>query len=113
MPTTTTPITISLQPGQPDEGMGYNPRKPLPYPIHVHPDWSCSNVPGYAMLGQDDLRKPRLVGFQRTTTPDPTGLVLADDDWLADPDVAVGMFPVFVTRGEMFNLTVPVTRLDR
>lgn len=106
---TETPPIITLQPGQPGEGMDYNVNKPLPYPIHVDDKLACTNVPvdGCAFGGtQGD--HPRLVGFQKTADPDPVGLVLADDDWRSDPDVCVGMFPVFVNRGDMFNLTVPI-----
>lgn len=111
MSTSTTQVIVRLQPGQPDEGMDYNPRKPLPYPIHVGEDGRCENVPfvGCALARGQGYR-PRLIGFQATIEPDPTGLLLRDS-WLDGPiELAVGMYPVFTLEdGGMANLAVPIT----
>lgn len=103
--------TITLQPGQPRRGMTYDPMLPLPYGIHVDEANDCDNVPveGCTPFGHE---RPRLVGFQVTEDPDPTNLLYADDDWRSDPATAVGMFPVFVSNGGMFNLTVPITSVS-
>lgn len=98
--------SFSLQPGQPDEGLDYNPSKSLPYPIFVDAEGRAANVPGYALAGQSGVR-PTLVGFTETAEPDPEGVLLRED-WLLDPQVAVGMHPVFTAPGEMFSLAVPI-----
>lgn len=105
--------TITLQPGQPDQGMGYDPKLPLPYGIHVDRDTlECCNVPGCPdSFYPEDGNYPKLIGFQATAEPDPEGILLADE-WLADPELAVGMFGVFTDDGEMFNITVPITSVD-
>lgn len=108
----TTPLTISLQPGQPGRGMKYDPAEPLPYSIHVDVDTRlCWNVPGHALRGGDPTDRPSLVGFQRTgPDPDPVGMLLTNE-WLDgdDHEACVGLWPVFIHQGEMFNLAVPVT----
>lgn len=110
--------TISLQPGQPGHGMDYDPTDSLPYPIHVGDDDRCENVPGYFERRRDltpserEERYPKLVGFQEGPTPNPESIVPVDR-WRTDPDVAVGLHPVFMEpRGAdfgMFNLEVPIT----
>lgn len=106
-------VTISLQPGQPGEGMEYNPRKVLPYPIHVDVDsLDCGNVPWPEAVPFGDFT-PRLIGFQATAEPDPEGLLLAED-WLDGVhEACVGMYPVLTTEdGGMANLTVPITSIS-
>lgn len=102
---------ITMQPGQPGNGMDYDPRQPLPYGIHVDRDTlECQNVPGCpgSFRRDENGTYPKLIGFQQTEQADPTGLVLAED-WLDDPEQAVGMFPVFIEAEGMFNITVPIT----
>ena len=107
---------IELQPGQLGEGMGYNPRKELPYPIVVGEDGRCENVPGYPLRNHHKDREllPILAGFQ----PDETTqtVTVLPDEWRTDTQVAVGMAPVFFEPGGMgdgmFNLSVLITRVN-
>lgn len=93
--------TITIQPGQPGEGMDYNVRKPLPYPIHVDPDTDR------ARWGNEEYV---LIGFQ-WTAEDQTVAFLAST-FYEDPQVAVGTYPVFADGGRFFNLTTPITRVS-
>lgn len=105
---------ITLQPGQPGQGMGYDPLLPLPYGIHVDRETlACRNVPGCpASFQPNDGDYPKLVGFQPTVDPDPEAVLLASD-WLDEPELAVGTFAVFIEDGDMFNITVPITGVTR
>lgn len=113
---TTTTDLIALQPGQPDEGMNYNPSKSLPYPIFVGLDDRCENVPGYPLVRSvdDRVKLPILVGFQ----PDleTQRVEVLTERWRTSPTVACGMVPVFFEPGGasegMFNLTVVITSVD-
>lgn len=99
---------ITLQPGQPGEGLGYNVRKPLPYPLFVDRDGYTENVPGFALAGRAGRREdlPKLIGFQEGEVQT---VVLFREDFLVDPSAAVGLCPVFAAEGSMFALTVPIT----
>lgn len=96
---------ITIQPGQPGEGMGYNVHKPLPYPFHV--DTKTGDVIQGPPTEFDDWR---LLGFQ----PDvgTQSVELTRSVWLAgDVDACVGMVPVFIdSDGGMFSLDVPITK---
>jgi hypothetical protein len=106
--------TISLQPGQPGNGMDYDPAVPLPYPIHMDEDGLCWNVPGHALRDGDPDDRPRLVGFQPTgPDPDPSGGMLLRDEWIdTGIEGCVGWWPVFAHKGGMFNLTEPITNVS-
>lgn len=95
--------TITIQPGQPGEGMNYNVLKPLPYPWHI--DTETGDV------GRQEFWKgdpARLMGFQATA--EVQRVVLFMEDFFADPQKAVGMFPVFQREnGSMYNTIVPIT----
>lgn len=107
---------LALQTGQPGEGLGYNPAKPLPYPIFVAHDYRCENVPGYPLrhgvANRDEL--PILAGFQHDATVQNVDLMA--EDWDEDWQQAVGMIPVFFEPAEigdgMFSLTVPITSVQ-
>ena len=93
---------LSIHIGQPGEGMNYNVNKPLPYPYHV--DASTGGVrPG----PQTNNEIWRLIGFQPDTNTQRVEVWL--EDWLNEPDTAVGLVPVFVDADRMFNLNAPVT----
>lgn len=97
--------TISIQPGQPGEGMGYNVNKPLPYPFHIDPETGeCKHGRGTAEF---DGATWTLLGFQ--AREDVKHVDLYRHEWLDDPQQAVGMFPVFGGGDAIFNLTVPIT----
>jgi hypothetical protein len=100
--------TITVQPGQPGMGMDYDVRQPLPYPFHIDADTGrCVRGRGTADLGEAPEDQPwGLVGFQRGNVQ---RLVLTVDDFVRDPQAAVGLVPVFVGNGSIFALTVPVT----
>jgi hypothetical protein len=101
--------TISIQPGQPGEGMGYNPHLPLPYPFHVDSiTGDCLHGRGTAACGDAPEGRPwRLVGFQRTTDQH---LDVTFEQFVADPTSVVGCYPVFAEPGlEIFSLNVPIT----
>ncbi len=102
---------LILQPGQPDEGMGYNPRKSLPYPLFVGPDNRVENVPGYPLVRREEDRGklPRLAGFQPDV--ETQRVDVHADRWREDPLVAVGMVPVFhePDGSGMFSLSVLIT----
>lgn len=100
---------LSIQPGQPGEGMDYNVRKPLPYPFHIDADTGqCVRGRGTEALGDVPAgAKPWvLVGFQRGNVQ---RLVMTVDDFVRDPQAAVGLVPVFADRGSIFALTEPIT----
>lgn len=97
---------ITIQPGQPGEGMNYNPSKSLPYPYHINP--KNGDVDRQDFWRGDPSR---LIGFQRTASFQSVSLWL--EDFVADPQQAVGMFPVFAkTGGGMYNLSVPITSVS-
>lgn len=96
--------TITIQPGQPGEGMNYNVHKPLPYPFHVNTE--TGDVMSGPHTGNETWR---LVGFQPDA--DTQTVTLRREDFAAEPNKAVGLCPVFVDEhGCMFNLTEPITR---
>lgn len=105
--------TITIQPGQPGEGMEYNPAEPLPYPIFVGDDDRCENVPGYPpnRVGVERDTLPILVGFQPDVETQSVDLLA--EDWRRDPSTAIGMVPVFFEPGGisegMFSLAVQIT----
>jgi len=101
---------ISIQPGQPGEGMGYNVHKPLPYPFHIDPETGrCIRGRGTADLGEAPPGDPWvLVGFQ---TGDVQHVVLFLREFAQDPQKAVGLVPVFIDERGMFALTVPITNV--
>ncbi len=94
---------ISIQPGQPGEGMHYNVHKPLPYPFLI--DTDTGNV------GRQDFWKGEpaaLVGFQRELTEQRIDITVSS--FAQNPDTVVGMFPVFTNdAGNFYTLTTPVT----
>lgn len=96
-------MAITIQPGQPGEGLNYNVMKPLPYPWHI--DAETGDV------GRQEFWKgtpARLIGFQDNADVQRVNLWL--DDFAADPQKAVGKYPVFVKdNGDMYNTTVPIT----
>lgn len=97
--------TLSIHPGQPGEGMNYNVNKPLPYPYHVDAD-TGDVKPG----PQTNNESWRLLGFQPDA--DTQHVEVWREDWLNEPNTAVGLVPVFVDAdGGMFSLDVPVTRV--
>ena len=95
--------TITIQPGQPGEGMKYNPQKALPYPWHIDPETGD--------VDRQDFWKgdpARLMGFQAEI--DVQRVALHRKDFAADPQKAVGMFAVFLRKdGSMYNIEVPIT----
>lgn len=105
---------VGLQPGQAGNGMGYDPRVPLPYPIFVGGDDRCENVPGYpfAHTAEDRSKLPILVGFQPPDTST-QHVVVSVDEWWEDWHSAIGLVPVFYEPGGfddgMFSLGVLIT----
>jgi hypothetical protein len=74
---------------------------PRPYPYHVQPDGRIAR--------QDFWRgtPAQLAGFQRNLRRNQVDLLC--DAFLADPEQAIGMFPVFVNAdGGMDTLKAPV-----
>ncbi|WP_263121154.1 hypothetical protein [Cellulomonas sp. RIT-PI-Y] len=102
--------TITIQPGQPGQGMRYNVRQPLPYPFHIDADTGdCVRGRGTAELGDDPTGTTpwRLLGFQTGAVQE---LTLTFRQWLSDPEAGRGLFPVFIDwRGSIFHLTEPIT----
>ncbi|MBN8883346.1 MAG: hypothetical protein J0H73_13660 [Salana multivorans] len=104
--------TITIQPGQPGQGMDYDVHQPLPYPFHIDADtgdcvhgrgtdWSPSDVP----LGADPWR---LIGFQAEQDRQHVDVLL--EKFVTNPELAVGKWPVFIDhRGRFFSLSVPIT----
>lgn len=94
---------IQIQPGQPGEGMNYNVNKPLPYPWHIDP--KNGNVGRQDFWKGDPLR---LLGFQDTAEVQRLDMMFGA--FVADPEAAVGKFPVFLKKGGgMYNITEPIT----
>ena len=97
---------ITIQPGQPGEGMEYNPLKSLPYPYHINPD--TGDVARQDFWQGDPAR---LLGFQASRDVQRVSLWLSD--FSTAPAKAVGMFPVFLRRdGSMYNLADPITSVS-
>lgn len=114
MTTTVTkaPVSITIQPGQPGEGMGYNVHLPLPYPFHIDADTGdCRRGRGTVDLGEAPAGRPwRLLGFQ--VTLEQQTLDVIREEFVDDPELAVGKYPVFLDAdGGFFNLTVPITHV--
>lgn len=109
--TSLTPVAL-LHPGQPGEGMAYNPEKQRPYPIDVAEDGTCGNVPweGCAMTGREGNR-PKLLGFQ--DNPEVMRVDLYREDWLAgDLSACIGKFPVLLDRGGIASMGTPVVEVE-
>lgn len=104
---------ITIQPGQPGNGMDYDVHKPLPYPFHIASDTGdCTRGRGTSDIPSDvdDPRKQpwRLLGFQDDAAVQTVDMLL--ETFIQDPHAAVGKFPVFVNgNGDIFNLTEPIT----
>lgn len=95
--------TITIQPGQPGEGMRYDVMKPLPYPYHVD---AKTGEAGRQEFWRGDPAV--LLGFQEQADTQRVDLFLTE--WVTDPQKAVGMFPAFArTDGSMYTLMVPIT----
>lgn len=93
------PVTLTLN-------FAEMPSGKLPYPYHVLPD---------GQIGRQDVWKgdpARLAGFQRDLGVNNLFINTVDlalADFLADPDQAVGMYPVFIDAdGDMGTYTLPV-----
>jgi len=100
---------ITIQPGQPGQGMGYDVHQPIPYPFHIDTETGdCIRGRGTHELGDAPLGMPwRLIGFQRGTKQ---RLEFLFADFVHNPQKAVGRRPVFSDgRGGIFNLTEPIT----
>lgn len=92
---------ISLQPANTPTGE-YDVSKPLPYPFHI--DAETGEVGRQDFWRGDPLR---LLGFQNDA--DIQRVDVHFPDFAADPDVAVGKFPVFVRAdGSIYSMTNPV-----
>lgn len=105
--------TITIQPGQPGEGMDYNVNKPLPYPFHIDAETGdCTHGRGTDRCdGVLPGRMPwRLIGFQLVRDVQEVDLLV--EDFVVDPTRAVGMFPVFIHEGDIFNLETPITNVS-
>ena len=93
---------ISIQPGQPGEGMEYNVMKSLPYPYHVDTDTLQIRV---GPQTRNELWT--LVGFQTGSTQ---RMTLSAAQFLDSPEDAIGLVPVMSAKGSgFFNMTVPIT----
>lgn len=104
--------TITIQPGQSGEGMDYNVRLPLPYPFHVDVDTGdCVRGRGTVDVGDAPAgRSWRLLGFQATLEQQTLDVIL--QEFVADPELAVGKYPVFLGPDSgFFNLTLPITHV--
>jgi hypothetical protein len=96
--------TYTIQPAQDGVPVGsYDPLKPVPYPFHIAADGS--------VLRQDFWKgdPASLLGFQAT---EEHHIDLWREEWIHDPQAAVGMFPVFVTdKGQMYSYTLAVAKV--
>ena len=91
--------TISVQPGQPGEGLEYNPKKRLPYPIHIDPET------GTARWGKGEYT---LVGFQQDFNSD---IDLLADEFYEQPSLAIGQLIVLCDQaGRFHSTTTPITK---
>jgi len=104
--------TITIQPGQPGEGVGYNVHKPLPYPFHIDIETGkCTRGRGTSDLGDDPTGTTPwvLLGLQ---DGDVQELARTRSEWTADPQSAVGLRPVFIDwSGSIFALGQPITHV--
>lgn len=96
--------TYTIQTAQESASVGpYDPRKHLPYPFHIEADGS--------VLHRDFWRgdPAALIGFQAT---DEHRIDLWREEWIYDPQAAIGMFPVFVTtEGGLYTYMLPVNEV--
>lgn len=83
----------------------YNVRKPLPYPYHLDK---------VGVVGRQDYWRgspERLIGFQRWDVQE---IVLYVQEFLADPDSAIGLSPVFIDLdGTIWNHEYPVYKVTK
>ena len=99
--------TISIQPANTPSGR-YDVNIPLPYPYHLIVPGNVDRLVALAVDRQDFWRgdPAKLIGFQRG---DAQEVVLWPGDFVANPESAVGLRPVFLTAaGDMYALAVPV-----
>lgn len=107
--------TITIQPGQPGEGMDYNVHKPLPYPFHIDASTGdCVHGRGTDAIASDVAPggDPWLLigfGFQQDRSRQQVDLWFTD--FVDLPEDAIGMYPVFIHAGEIFSLDVPITNV--
>lgn len=92
----------TLQPGQPGEGMEYNVHKPLPYPIFLDSDLRVDRKTSVPEVGD------KLIGFQKFQKVQKIRLHI--EEFLMDPSMAEGMFPVFSDGEGFYSVEVPITR---
>lgn len=80
-----------------------------PYPNQqVGPDVYRIDLGTYDVIGPALHDPARIMGFQ-TEAEVQRVMMFADDLWAENPQMAVGMYPVFVAkRGGLFNLTLAV-----
>jgi hypothetical protein len=105
--TSTDHRTISIQPANTPSG-AYDVNTPLPYPYHLIVPGEVDKFDPLAVDRQDFWQgdPERLVGFQRGDVQE---VVLWPGDFVADPESAVGLRPVFTTTdGDMFTITNPI-----
>jgi hypothetical protein len=97
----------SIQPGQPGVALGeYDVMIPVPYPINIDTDGS--------VLNQDFWRGDpfRLIGFQKDR--DIQHIDVPMSEWMDnDPDSIVGMYPVFLTKGDDSGIWNDLRHVER
>lgn len=95
---------ITIHPANTSTGE-YDVNRPLPYPYHI--DAETGEV-GRQEFWRGDPKS--IIGFQED--PD---VQFVDKMWsevAADPETAVGMYPVFVDwKGQMFSLTTAIRKV--
>lgn len=99
--------TISIQPANSPSG-AYDVNTPLPYPYHLVVPGRVDKCAPLAVDRQDYWQgdPAELVGFQRGDVQE---VVLWPGDFVADPESAVGLRPVFITTdGDMYTITTPI-----
>lgn len=80
----------------------YDVKKPKPYPYHI--DSQTFDVGRQDVWNGDPAR---LLGFQYTA--EDQRVTLFTKEWAQDPQLALGMYPVFVkANGGIYSMTLPV-----
>lgn len=99
-------MPITIQPAQTaDAAAPYDVHQPLPYPYHIEED---------GKVGRQDFWRGTpysLIGFQRGRRE---VVVLAAEDFVRDPDKALGLCAVFLDEdGSIWADTRPITKVNR
>jgi len=89
-------VIYRIQPAQYGQGLAYNPRMRDPHALYVDSlTWKTTRGEGF-----------KLLGFQKTLYVH--HIDLTREEFTANPQRAVGLYPILSTAGGAFTMSVPV-----